>query len=195
MHIFSYHARSHIPPQVDLAQTIAQQFAFTTSSLPEVGRLLAVLTAACPRGRIGEIGTGCGVGTAWMASALPTDATLITIDTNADYVSAGRRLFADNPRIQVLHGDWRELRTYAPFQLLFADGGHAKAEHPNAVLDLLAPGGVIVLDDLTPEEYWPEEWQGQVDVTRQFWLTTTRVVATEIRVTERHAVIIATRIQ
>lgn len=191
----TYHARSYIPPQVHHAQSIAQQFAFTKSSLPEVGRLLAVLTAALPHGRIAEIGTGCGVGTAWMASSLHTDATVVTIDTNADYVNAVRHLFADDPRIQVLHGDWRELRAYAPVQLLFADGGHVKAEHPDAVIDLVARGGLVVLDDLTPEEYWPEEWKGQVDVTREFWLNTARVVATEIRVTERHAVIVATCIQ
>jgi predicted O-methyltransferase YrrM len=191
----TYHARSYIPPQVHHAQTVAEQFAFTRSSLPEVGRLLAVLTAALPHSRIGEIGTGCGVGTAWMASALHPDATLVTIDTNADYVTAVRQIFADDPRIHILHGDWRELRAYAPFQLLFADGGRAKVEYPDVVLDLVAPGGVVVLDDLTPEEYWPASWKGQVDLTRQFWLNTARVVATEIRVTERHAVIVATRIE
>ncbi|GAB4211862.1 MAG: hypothetical protein OHK0022_46910 [Roseiflexaceae bacterium] len=51
-----------------------------------------------------------------------------------------------------------------------------------------------VLDDLTPQEYWPESWRGQPDTTREFWLRSPRLAATEIRVAERHAVILATRI-
>jgi predicted O-methyltransferase YrrM len=191
----SYRARSYTPPRVQAAQALVRQFGFTKSSLPEVGRLLAVLTASLSHGRIAEIGTGCGVGTAWLASALHTNATLVTVDTNADFVHAVRHIFADDLRVQVLHGDWRELTAYRPFQLLFADGGQVKAEHPDAVIDLVALGGMVVLDDLTAEEYWPVAWKGQVDLTRQFWLNTSRVVATEIRVTDRHVVIVATRIQ
>lgn len=190
-----YHARSYVPPRVQRAQALVQQFSFTKSSLPEVGRLLATLAAAIPQGRIGEIGTGCGVGTAWMASALGPQASIVTVDINGDYINAVRQIFADDPRIQALHGDWREIAAHAPFQLLFADGGHVKSEHPEAMIDLLAPGGMLVLDDLTPEEHWPEEWQGWEDPTRTFWLNSARVVATEIRVTECHAVILATRAQ
>jgi hypothetical protein len=53
---------------------------------------------------------------------------------------------------------------------------------------------MLVLDDLTPEELWPAEWQGRRDLTREFWLNDPRVQATEIRVTAESAVILAVRI-
>ena len=44
-------------------------------------------------------------------------------------------------------GDWRDhLPQRAPFDAVFADGGVGY----DAVVDLLAPGGVLVKDDLTP---------------------------------------------
>ncbi|HEU4324633.1 MAG TPA: class I SAM-dependent methyltransferase [Roseiflexaceae bacterium] len=183
-----------LPPRAVLrAQALAQEQGFTASSLPEVGRLLAVLAAALPGGRIAEIGSGCGVGAAWLASGMPPDATLVTIDSDPGRAEAVRLLFADDPRVRVLRGDWRALAEHGPFQLVFADGGRAKAEQPDTVVDLLAPGGMAVLDDLTPEEHWPESWRGRPDATRDFWLHSPRLTSTEICVTECHAVILATR--
>ena len=46
-----------------------------------------------------------------------------------------------------MQGDWRDdLPERAPFDLVFADGGGAYGR----VADLLAPGGILVKDDLTP---------------------------------------------
>ena len=57
----------------------------------------------------------------------------------------------------------------APFDLLFADGGgHAMKTNP-AVLDLLAPGGTLVLDNLTPGRAGP-------DPVRELWLGHPRLV-------------------
>jgi len=60
-------------------------------------------------------------------------------------------------------------------------------------VEALQPGGLVVLDDLTPEEYWPPEWRGQPDVVRAFWLNDARLMATEVRTTVRTAAILATR--
>ena len=53
---------------------------FELSSIPEIGRLLAVLVAARPRGRFAEIGTGVGVGSAWIVEAMDTEATFVTVE-------------------------------------------------------------------------------------------------------------------
>ena len=66
----TYQATSTIPPLVQQATALAADLGFTASCTPEVGRLLRVLASACRQGSIGEIGTGCGVDTAWMARAL-----------------------------------------------------------------------------------------------------------------------------
>lgn len=182
------------PHIVRRALALAESLSFAHSSCRETGLLLHTLAATVTNGRIGEIGTGCGVGTAWMSSALQPGVRCVTIDTNAWLVEAARELFMDIPAVQVMYGDWHQLEAHAPFQLLFADGGNAKSTDPDAVIRLLAIGGMVVLDDLTPEEYWPEEWRGKPDLLRDYWLYQPRLRAVEIRLAQRSAAIIAARV-
>jgi predicted O-methyltransferase YrrM len=171
---------------------------FERSSIPEIGRLLAVLVAARPAGRFAEIGTGCGVGSAWVVDALGSEGSLVTVEQDDERAAAASRLFGDYDNVRVLHGDWHELLPpEAPFDLLFFDGGHWKrgdvpAESTQA-LNLVAPGGVVVIDDLTPESLWPEEWRGQPDAPREFWLNHPELVATELLTTPESAAILAVR--
>ena len=58
------------PKLVMKAKRLAGKNDFNYSCLDEVGQLLAVLTASIKQGTIAEIGTGYGVGTAWMAANL-----------------------------------------------------------------------------------------------------------------------------
>ncbi len=182
------------PHIVARALALAESLAFTQSSCRETGMLLHTLATTVTSGRIGEIGTGCGVGTAWIASALQPGVSCVTIDTNPRLVETARELFTDIPAVQVMYGDWHELHAHAPFQLLFADGGNAKSTDPDAVIGLLAIGGMLVLDDLTPEEYWPEEWRGKPDLLRDYWLHQSTMRAVEVRLAERSAAIIAARV-
>ena len=145
----------HVPPRVEQAGALAERLRFTQSCWPEVGRLLAVLAGHVRDGLIGEIGTGCGVGTAWMTSALSPAAELITIEADTTRAEAARTIFAPVPNVRVLQGDWHELLPYGPFDMLFADGGAAKQREPEVLLHALRPGGLIVLDDLTPEDRCP----------------------------------------
>ena len=71
----------------------------------------------------------------------------------------------------------------APFDLLFADGGKAKAHEE--IVGLLATGGTLVLDDLTPGRAGP-------DPVRELWLGHPRVAAVELQVSLREAVLVAT---
>lgn len=192
--MITYQARTELPPLVQQARSLADQLQFPESSLPEVGRLLHTLTYHITQGRIGEIGTGCGVGSAWIVSALHPDATFVTVESDPQRAAIAQELFAAQSNVCVLQSDWHELLTYAPFDLLFADGGKAKLTEPDTLIAALRLGGFLVLDDLTPEEYWPPEWRGKPDPVRDFWLNDSRVAATEIRVTATHAVILATRI-
>jgi len=189
-----YQAIASIPTLVQQAQTLATQLEFSESSHPEVGRLLSVLTSHIIQGQIAEIGTGCGVGAAWIASALHPDTTFITIESNRDRATLVQQIFSYQSNVRVLQGDWHDLLIYAPFDLIFADGGKAKFAEPQTLINALKLGGLIVLDDLTPEEYWPPEWQGRTDPVREFWLKDSRIAATEIRVTAKNAVILAMRI-
>lgn len=190
----TYLDRMDTPMLVVRARMLAREHEFEHSSITEVGRLLATLAAAVTDGRIGEIGTGFGVGAAWIADVLRAEVTYVTIDNDEARIAAAGALLGEYTGVRVVHGDWSAIKAHGPFKLLFADGGKAKVEQPDTLIDLLEIGGVVVLDDLTPEEYWPEEWKGQPDPVREFWLKSQRVVSTEIRVTPGHAVILATRI-
>jgi predicted O-methyltransferase YrrM len=63
-----------------------------------------------------------------------------------------QQVFADEPRVQIRCGDWRELAQQAPFDLLVLDGGgQGKGDEPPLEpAEWLRPGGVVVLDDFTP---------------------------------------------
>jgi predicted O-methyltransferase YrrM len=174
---------------------------FERSSIPEIGRLLAVLAAVRPDGRFAEIGTGTGVGAAWVASTMAPDATLVTVELDEERAAAAERLFADVPNVRVLHGDWHELLpSEAPFDLLFFDGGNWKrspavqmrAESDRA-LELVADGGVVVMDDLTPEHLWPPDSPEWPDALREYWLGSDTLVATEVLTTPRASAILAVR--
>lgn len=45
-------------------------------------------------------GTGVGYGAAWIASAMPGDATLITVGSDPDRVAVAARLFAGDARVR-----------------------------------------------------------------------------------------------
>jgi predicted O-methyltransferase YrrM len=187
-----------VPNLVHRAEALAKAMRFERSSIPEIGRLLAVLVAARPQDRFAEIGTGCGVGSARIVDALGPDASLVTVELDDDRAAAASRLFADYEEVRVLHGDWHELLPpEAPFDLLFFDGGHWKrgdvlAESEQA-LSLVAPGGIVLIDDLTPESMWPEEWRGQPDSVRDFWLGHDDLVAVELLTTPESSAILAVR--
>lgn len=192
----SYQATTWRPPLVQQALHLAKTLEFSASCSPEVGRLLYVLTAQLHHGCIAEIGSGCGVGAAWIVSALAPTATFVTIEADRQRAVATQDLFTPYPNVRVLHGDWPAILDYAPFALLFADGGKAKEREPERLLDALQAGGILILDDLTPEAHWTPEQRAMwsPDPTRSFWLNDERVAATELLVNPTSAVILATRL-
>ena len=73
-----------LPDIVAAAYQRAAGAGFELSSEPEVGRLLASLAAGVPeQGRILELGTGAGVGLAWLVHGLDrrSDVTVLTDPT------------------------------------------------------------------------------------------------------------------
>jgi len=153
-------------------------------SIPEVQRLLATLVASKPGGRVAEIGTAYGEGARAIVDALPADATFVTVEIDRKRAAHAREALAGT-RAEVLEGDWRDLLPQrGPFDLLFADGGRDYER----VIDLLAPGGIVVKDDLSPD--WPAK---ESDPTRRALLADPRVEAIEILVREDMAAIVAVR--
>jgi predicted O-methyltransferase YrrM len=178
------------PEAVGVGERNAAAAGFAFSSRPEVGRLLRTLASGHPRGRIAESGTGVGVGTAWLQAGLGASASLVTVERDPERAGLAGQLFAADPRVQVLTGDWRLLERHAPFDLFFCDGG-GKRDDPEAVISMLAPGGMLVLDDFTPSDRWPPMFEGAPDSLRILYLTHPGLHSVEIRVASDVAVILA----
>lgn len=178
-----------VPPLVERALALAAEHRFERSCAPEIGRLLQVLAGSRGRGRVAEIGAGTGVGAAWIVSALAPEVPFFTTELDAARASAVADLFADDPNVRVLAGDWRELLPReAPFDLVFFDAAkHLRPrEDGELVVGLLAPGGLAVLDDLTPGV-------AGHDPIRDFWLGHPELAAAEVLTAPGAAAILAVR--
>lgn len=170
-----------------------------SACIPQVGRLLQVLAASKPGGRIGEQGSGAGVGTAWLASGLTAGAQLVSVELNPRFADAVRHLVADYPSVTIHTGDWHEVMSSSePYDLLFLDATpHADLVYENwdSMTELVAIGGQIVMDDLTPVSLWPADWDNIADYKREFAFANPRVVGTEVLTTPTTAALIVTRIR
>ena len=173
-----------VPPLVARAKAAAASLGFEKSCRDEDGMVMHVLAARRGIERVAEIGTGTGVGTAWLASALAPGVPLVTAERDERLAGVATELFADDADIDLLHGDWRDvLPAHAPFDLIFVDGGRAK-DDPDAVLALAAPGTTLVLDDFSAD------WQ-RPDPRRDVWLAHPRLVAVEIGTGQTAQVVVA----
>ncbi|WP_249019498.1 O-methyltransferase [Conexibacter sp. S30A1] len=156
------------------------------SSIEAVRRLLATLVAAKPHGRIAELGTAYGEGASAMVAALPSDATFVTVENDPERFRLAAQRLAGT-RAEMVLGDWRELLPErGPFDLVFLDAGDA-AESAALAISMLAPGGILVKDDLTPGR------TSDGDPVRQALLGDPRLLACEIQTTASTAAIVAVR--
>ena len=176
-------ASAALPPLVARAYDLAKELDFAGSCTAEVGRLLRALATSR---RVAEIGTGVGVGAAWIAD---TAGELVTTETDPRLAAAAADLLGECSNVRVLVGDGLELLPpLAPFELVFFDGSEKQRpfEVADRVLGLVQPGGLFVLDDLTPGRPGP-------DPVRAFWLRDPRVTAVEVLTTPQTAAIVAAK--
>ncbi|WP_419707968.1 O-methyltransferase [Promicromonospora sp. NFX87] len=161
--------RPHI---LDVIQESAARLGFRMSCEERTGALLATLAASKPGGRFLEIGTGVGAGAAWMASGMDASSRLTTIEFNPGLHAAAAVTFFDDPRVELVCADASEwLREYdgEPFDLAFVDWRPGKFYQLDTLLNLLAPGGLYVVDDLLPQDTWPENHPERVDQFLEAW--------------------------
>jgi predicted O-methyltransferase YrrM len=150
-------------------------------SIPEVHRLLAVLAAGR---RAAEIGTAYGGGAEAIAS---TAASLVTVEIDVERAAAARERLAGRANVELLVGDWRDLlRARAPFELVFVDGGGQETKTDPSLLELVVPGGLLVMDDFTPD------WPGP-DPVRELWLSHPDAVGVEIPTTPATSALVVAR--
>ena len=127
---------------------------------PDTGALLHTLARACGARRILEIGTAIGYSTLWMASALPADGALITMEYDTARASRARDHFAAAgvaDRVSVIVGDATRFlhKVAGPFDFIFQDSDKQLYEPMlDRLIELLRPGGLLVADNIL--------WNGEV---------------------------------
>jgi demethylmenaquinone methyltransferase/2-methoxy-6-polyprenyl-1,4-benzoquinol methylase len=123
---------------------------------PGTGRLLAVLAAAVPaNGRVLELGTGTGVGTAWITDGLRdrTDVEVVTVEIDAATAALAAQ-FPWPSWVRLVTGDAMEVtRRAGSFDLIFADAQGGKWEALDTTIAALRPGAHLLVDDMTPAEF------------------------------------------
>ncbi|MDH6570579.1 putative O-methyltransferase YrrM [Streptomyces sp. SAI-117] len=191
----AYDREPHLPPLVERALAAARAHGFPHSCRPEQGRLLHALAGGA-RGRIGETGTGCGVGLAWLASGMREGVRLISVERDPERARVAAEVFADRSDVRILSGDWRRIEENGPYDLLVLDGGGTAKTPDDTPADparLLTPGGRIVVDDFTPASDWPPRHEGRPDRPRLFWLDHPDLDTVELPLAEDLATLVGTR--
>jgi predicted O-methyltransferase YrrM len=153
------------------------------SSIPEVRRLLAVLAVGK---RVAEIGTAYGLGAEALAQ---TAREVVTVELDPKRAREAAARLDGLANVELLVGDWAELLPpRGPFELLFMDGGGYKHDVAAAarMLELVASGGLAVVDDMTPG-YGP-------DPVRDLFFGRPDFVTVEILTTASTAALLASRV-
>ena len=126
----------------------------------EVGALLRVLASTAGASRILEIGTAIGYSGIWLATALPPDGMLITMEVDEGRAEEARRNFSRAglaSRVTVIVGDaqLKIAKVSGPFDLIFLDTDkQLYVPLLDRLVSLLRPGGVLVADNVL--------WDGEV---------------------------------
>jgi len=131
-----------------------------------VGSLLATLCASKPHGKFLELGTGCGLSTMWMVYGMDAQSQLISVDNDEKVMAIAKEYLSEDERITfVCDGGEAIIDTIKKnsIDLIFADTWPGKYHYLEEVLALLKVGGIYVIDDMLPQDNWPEGHEKKVD--------------------------------
>ncbi|WP_331766926.1 class I SAM-dependent methyltransferase [Embleya sp. NBC_00896] len=171
------------PASVVVAEESARARGFRFSCAPEAGRLLAVLAAAVPPGgRILELGTGAGVGAAWIVSGVAPGAGIefITVERDAELAAENAR-FRWPEGIDFRVGDNEELLpTLGMFDLIFADAEGGKWSGLDTTIAALHPGGILIVDDMDPTRVDGPDHRRSLERVRETLTTHPDLLAAEL---------------
>lgn len=124
-----------------------------------LGSLLATLAATKPGGRLLELGTGSGLSTSWLLKGMDANSSLISIDNDEQLVAIAKQHLESNSRVTFIIGQGEDLiEKLEPtsFDFIFADTWPGKYNHLDETLLLLKKGGIYIIDDMLPQENWPD---------------------------------------
>ena len=150
-------AIARTPTALAAIQAETAKLGFSMASEPKTGAFLAALAAAKPGGRLLELGTGTGIGTAWLLSGMDASARLDTVDTDPAVVDVARRHLGGDARVAFRVEDGGAFLARADpdtYDLVYADAWPGKFTYLDEALACIRQGGFYVIDDLLPQANW-----------------------------------------
>ena len=132
---------------------------FTMASEPLTCSLLRTLAASKPSARFLELGSGTGLSAAWLLDGMDSGSHLTTVDNDEALLSILKRHLGADSRLSIVCADGDEFIQSLhgqQFDFIFADTWSGKYRFLEEALDLLAPSGLYVIDDILPQPNWPE---------------------------------------
>ena len=161
----------------------AARAGFRLACEADVGRLLAALAAAVPSGgRVLEIGTGVGVGLAWLVHGLGArrDVEVVTVELDDEAQRAA--LSAPwPPWVRFESGDGAEVvGRLGQFDLIFPDAPGGKIFKLRRTVAALRRGGVLIVDDMDLTRHDDEQLRSALAVVRHRLLGNAELVCAEL---------------
>ena len=124
-----------------------------------MGALLRTLVASKPNANILELGTGVGLSLSWIVDGLNQGSKVTSIDNNPALVKMALKFFKEDRRVKIVCDEgsqWIKNNADKKFDLIFADAWPGKYSELKEILDLVAPGGFYVIDDMVRQSNWPD---------------------------------------
>jgi len=125
---------------------------------PCQAQFLAIICKLIGAKRVLEIGTLGGYSTVWMARALPTDGTIVTIESSESHARVARQNFVDaglDDKIELINAEAKLALAgmidggQDPFDLIFIDADKpSNPEYLELSLQMVRSGSVIIGDNV-----------------------------------------------
>jgi predicted O-methyltransferase YrrM len=149
----------NVPVVYYAIDTATKEMSFTMPSDILTCSLLKTLAASKPNGRFLELGTGTGLSTAWILDGMDKNSSLISIDNDSSLLDIAKKYLGNDTRLNLdcIDGEaWVNDNLGQKFDYIFADTWHGKYLMLEEVLEMLNIGGLYIIDDMLPQENWPE---------------------------------------
>jgi predicted O-methyltransferase YrrM len=114
---------TRIPLVLEAIERDTCQIGFTMGSERRTGALLRTFAASKPAGSILELGTGTGIGTAWLLAGMDANAKLDSVDSDLRVLEIAKRHLGHDRRVTFHLADGAQFLANArtPYDLIFAD--------------------------------------------------------------------------
>lgn len=158
---------SRIPQSYNQILNKSKEIGFTMPSDLYIGSFLKTLVVSKPSGNFLELGTGLGLSLSWIIDGMDADSKVVSVDNDPKLTEIANGFFGEKDNVKIVCADgieWILQNSDTKIDLIFADAWPGKFDLLEETLDLLKSGGYYIIDDLNPQDNWPEGHHKKVKI-------------------------------